>query len=164
MCFACSGPALLSPLEPVEACRLNGTIIGVSCCLLLQSWWGRGVGCGGKGGPLSHSHVEMKETQETCPQYTFIASRARPSLEPSLEGLPTPGPGSPAGIHLRVLLQGLPSATERCSDIIVNIPVQPHFHCPGSLSGMTAPTLTVATLEVGRQGREWPLETARGSG
>ena len=68
---------------------LNGTIIGVSCCLLLQGeLMGQGQGCCGKGGPLSHSHAKMKETQETYPQYTFIASRASPVLEPSLGGLP----------------------------------------------------------------------------
>lgn len=40
--------ACLSP-EPVQACVLNGTIIGVSCRLLLQGAWGAGMGCCGKG-------------------------------------------------------------------------------------------------------------------
>ena len=118
---------------------------------------GAGAGVLWKGWATQSFSCENERNPGDLPQYTFIASRASPVLEPSLGGLPNSRAWAPAGIHLS-------SATERCSDVIVNIPIDPPFYCPGSLSGMKAPTLTMATLVVGRQGREWPLETAIGSG
>lgn len=55
---------------------LNGTIIGVSCCLLLQDELVGRVEVLWKGGPLSLPYVEMKGTGRPTPNMLSIASRA----------------------------------------------------------------------------------------
>lgn len=76
-------PALLSPPEAVEACMLNGTIIAVSCCLLLRGQLvGQQWGCCGKGRP--YSNMEMRETGRPTPNALSLPPGFLSILEPGL--------------------------------------------------------------------------------
>ena len=86
---------------------LNGTIIGVSCCLLRQGeLMGQGQGCCGKGGPLSHSHAKMKETQETYPNTLSLPPGLPLSWNPAWEVFLTPGPGPLPAFTFLLLQRG----------------------------------------------------------
>lgn len=105
-----------------------------------------------------HSNVEMKENWETYPQCTFCCLQGFPDvLEPRLGRLPNP---LCLGLLPTTYLLANPRqkhffcVQRRAPKSLCTFQSVPLSHCHSSLSGMKALTLTIALLEVGRQGRE----------